>query len=190
MAMAEIQKLKILNRLKSVYRGNSVDRRKESAAEHTWSALMLADYYSAKVSQSLNKLRVYELLMYHDVVEILAGDTPLDPNNELEDQSIKELKAAETLRGELPDSLQDKFWTLFTEFEEERTIEARFARAIDTLDAIIQELDYKQDWVGWSPEFLVSRKEKYFKEFPELLKEFHQLVEYMVAEGYFSQIKS
>ena len=100
------------------------------------------------------------------------------------------LKAAETLRGELPASLQDKFWALFTEFEEERTIEARFARAIDTLDAIIQELDYKQDWAGWSREFLVSRKEKYFKEFPELLKEFHQLVEYMVAEGYFSQIKS
>jgi putative hydrolase of HD superfamily len=185
--MEEIQKLKILNRLKSVYRANSVDSRKESAAEHTWSALMLADYYSSRVSQKLNKLKVYELLMYHDVVEILAGDTPLDPNNEREDQQQKELKAADTLRSQLPDSLQNKFWELFTEFEAERTVEARFARAIDTLDAMIQELDYKEDWLGWSKEFLVSKKEKYFKEFPELLKEFHQIVEYLVAEGYFSR---
>lgn len=184
--MEEIQKLKILNRLKSVYRANSVDDRKESAAEHTWSALMLADYYSSIVSQNLNKLRVYELLMYHDVVEILAGDTPLDPNNEITDQREKELTAAETLRGELPSSLQSKFWKLFTEFEEGRTVEARFARAIDTLDAIIQELDYREDWVGWSKEFLVSKKEKHFKEFPELLQEFHQIVEHLEAEGYFN----
>jgi putative hydrolase of HD superfamily len=185
--MQEIWKLNILNRLKSVYRANSVDSRKESAAEHTWSALMLADYYSSLVSQDLDKLRVYELLMYHDVVEIFAGDTPLDPNNEVEDQQEKEFKAAAALRDELPDSLQDKYWKLFMEFEEGRTVEARFARAIDTFDAIIQALDYKEDWAGWSKEFLVSRKEKYFEEFPELLKEFHQIVEYLVAEGYFDQ---
>ena len=122
---------------------------------------MLADYYSSMVNNNLDKLRVYELLMYHDVVEILAGDTPLDPNNPTEDPSVKELKAAETLREALPSSLRDKYWELFTEFEEARTVEARFARAIDTLDAIIQELDYKEDWAGWSQEFLISKKEKY-----------------------------
>ena len=185
--MEEIQKFKILNRLKSVYRANSVDDRKESAAEHTWSALMLADYYSSMVSQELDMLKVYELLMYHDVVEIVAGDMPLDPNNEAEDQSAKELKAAKSLRGELPNSLQDKYWNLFTEFETGQTVEAQFARAIDTLDAVIQALDYKADWAGWSKEFLVSKKEKYFIAFPELLKEFHQIVDYLVAEGYFSQ---
>ena len=148
---------------------------------------MLADYYSSMVSLDLDMLRVYELLMYHDVVEIVVGDTPLDPNNEAKDQQIKELKAAETLRNELPDSLQSKYWELFTEFEAEQTVEARFAKAIDTLDAVIHELDYKEDWAGWSKEFLVSKKEKHFKAFPKLLKEFHQIVDYMVAEGYFSQ---
>ena len=87
----------------------------------------------------------------------------------------------------MPSSLGHKYWELFTEFEEAQTIEARFTRAIDTLDAIIQELDYKEDWVGWSKEFLVSRKEKYFEEFPELRQGFHQIVEYMETEGYFSQ---
>lgn len=187
MAIEEIKKLKILNRLKSVYRANSLDGRKESAAEHTWSALMLADYYSSLVTQNLDMLRVYQLLMYHDIVEIFAGDTPVDPTNDIEDQKERELIAAEKLRGELPDSLQNKYWGLFTEFETEHTLEAQFARAIDTLDAMIQALDYREDWVGWSKEFLVSRKEEHFMEFPELLKEFHQLVDYLVAEGYFSE---
>lgn len=187
MAIEEITKLKILNKLKSVYRANSLDNRKESAAEHTWSALMLADYYSAMVRQNLDMLRVYQLLMYHDIVEIYAGDTPVDPTNDVEDQKEKELVAAEKLRGELPDSLQNKYWELFTEFEAEQTAEAQFARAIDTLDAMIQALDYREDWVGWSKEFLLSRKEKYFIVFPDLLKEFHQLVDYLVVEGYFNE---
>jgi len=185
--MEEIEKLKIFNRLKSVYRANTVDGRKESAAEHTWSALMLADYYASRVDQNLNKLRVYELLMYHDVVEILAGDTPLDPNNEVTNQKEKELNAARALRDKLPPGQQHKFWNLFTEFEAAQSIEARFARAIDTLDAMIQALDYRKDWAGWSKEFLVTKKEKYFEPFPALLKTFHQIVDYLETEGYFSQ---
>ena len=187
MPMEEIQKFKILNRLKSVYRANSVGDRKESAAEHTWSALMLADYYSMRISQQLDMLRVYELLMYHDIVEIVAGDTPLDPNSEDEDKSTKELNAARILRDQLPESLQSKYWERFTEFEAAQTIEAQFAGAIDTLDAVIHELDYKEDWAGWSREFLVSKKEKHFKPFPELFEEFHQIVDFLVDNGYFDQ---
>ena len=148
---------------------------------------MLADYYSSLVRQKLDMLKVYQLLMYHDIVEIYAGDTPVDPTNDIEDQQERELIAAEKLRGELPYTLQNKFWELFTEFEAEQTIEAQFARAIDTLDAMIQALDYPEDWVGWSREFLASRKEKHFTVFPELHKEFHHLVDYLVAEGYFGE---
>lgn len=184
--MEEIQKLRILNKLKSVYRANSVGNRKESAAEHSWSALMLADYYGSIVDQSLNKLKVYELLLYHDLVEIEAGDIPLDPNNEVSNQKAIERAAAETLKQRLPDSLQTKFWELFYEFEKGATPEARFARAIDCLDAMIHELDYRDDWAGWSRAFLVTRREGYFDGFPELLDEFHTLVDYLVELGYIS----
>ncbi len=79
MKIEEINKLKIFNKLKTITRSSSVDNRKESTAEHTWSALVLADFFLTKTNTKLNRLKVYELLMYHDVAEIYAGDTPLHP---------------------------------------------------------------------------------------------------------------
>lgn len=43
--MEDIHKLRVFNRLKTVYRRNSVGNRKESSAEHSWSCLILADFF-------------------------------------------------------------------------------------------------------------------------------------------------
>ena len=185
--MNELQKFRTLNQLKSVYRANSLAGRRESTAEHTWSALMLADYFFSNIDQHLDKLKVYELLMYHDVVEIEAGDTPLDPANEATGQQEKERLAAIKLKAQLPARLQDKFLTLFHEFEAGQSPEARYAKAIDTLDAMVQGLDHKADWAGWTREFVVSKKENLFTDFPQLLREFHKILDYLEQEGYFNQ---
>lgn len=76
---------------------------------------------------------------------------------------------------------------LFKEFEACSTMEAKFAKAIDQLDAVIYEMDYKEDWKGWNAKFLKEKKSKYFEEFPELKKAFEKLVEFAGKEGYFSQ---
>jgi putative hydrolase of HD superfamily len=180
--MDEINKFRILNKLKSVYRFNSVDNRKESSAEHSWSALMLADMYMTK---ELDRLKVYELLMYHDVVEIEAGDTPFHPEMSRDGKKEKEEKAIKILKKQLPRKLSGKFIKLVKEFEDRKTIEARYAKAIDTLDAAIHELDYRKDWKGWTKEFLVKNKSKYFDDFPELKKAFDTIIQHLVDEKYF-----
>ena len=43
--MEEIHKLRKIYALKDVARDAQVGNRKESSAEHTWSTLMLADYF-------------------------------------------------------------------------------------------------------------------------------------------------
>lgn len=73
--MDELQRIRKLYKLKSVYRDSSVGNRKESSAEHSWSCLMLADYFIEKMNLKIDRIKVYELLMYHDLVEIEAGDT-------------------------------------------------------------------------------------------------------------------
>lgn len=75
----DINKFRLFNKLKSVYRFSSVDNRKESTAEHTWSAMILADFFLTKTEIKLDRLKIYELLMYHDVAEIYARDTPFIP---------------------------------------------------------------------------------------------------------------
>lgn len=185
--MEDIHKFRIFNKLKTVYRFNSVGNKKESSAEHSWSCLILADFFLSKFDFNLNRLKVYELLMYHDVVGIETGDTPLNPKIKRQDNSEKEKKAAKLLHKELPIPLNDKFLKLFTEFEEQKTLESKFAKAIDALDAEIHEIDYKQDWKGWTEEFLISKKLKFFEEFPELKKVFFEIIDYLKENNYFDQ---
>ena len=119
--MKDIHKFRIFNKLKTVYRFSSVENRKESTAEHSWSCLILADFFLSRINFNLDRLKVYELLMYHDVVEIEAGDSPLHPNIKRVNKSEKEKKAMKLLHKELPTPLNDKFLKLFTEFEEQKT---------------------------------------------------------------------
>ncbi|MFW6024919.1 MAG: HD domain-containing protein [Candidatus Woesearchaeota archaeon] len=180
--MEDIIDLKIINQLKSVYRASSVKNRKESSAEHTWSCLILADFFLEKTKKDIDKVKVYELLMYHDLVEIISGDYPLNENRE--GKKEKEKAASYKLKKLLPEPINNKFFKLFNEFEELQTIESKFAKAIDSIDAMIHELDYKKDWKGWTEDFLRSKKEKYFKEFPEIDKYFKYLLKHLKKEGY------
>ena len=187
--MEEITKLRKFYELKKVYRANSVEKRKESSAEHSWSCLILADYFLNITDIKLDRLKVYELLMYHDVVEIEAGDTPIHKEQERKDQKERELKALNKLKNEIPMKLKTKFVNLVNEFEENNTKEAKFAQAIDKLDAEIHELDYKDDWKGWTEKFLRHEKEKYFEEFPKLKQAFEKIINYLNENNYFNQRK-
>lgn len=185
--MSDLNKLRYFYRLKSVDRNNSQGSRKESSAEHTWSCLVLADYFLGKVKQKLDRVKVYEMLMYHDVVEIEEGDVDLLDQERRTEKKTKELKAAELIIKKIPPSLSDKYLTLFQEYEEQKTLEARFCKAIDALDAEVHEMDYKQDWKGWTEEFLRSKKEPLFVNFPEIQAFFEETVKHARKEGYFGK---
>ncbi|MFH1637652.1 MAG: HD domain-containing protein [Candidatus Woesearchaeota archaeon] len=183
--MKKISELRKFYQLKSVYREAPVGDRKESSAEHTWSCLILADYFMSKIK--LDRLKVYELLLYHDVVEIEAGDIPIHHEAERNNKKEAERKAMEKLKEELPQELRPKLSQLFKEFEESSSTEARFARAIDRIDAVIHELDYKKHWKGWSEAQLRKYNEEAIKDFPEIKEFFEEVVKFVNKEGYFDQ---
>jgi len=186
--MEEINKLRRFYHLKNVERACSVQGRKESSAEHTWSCLMLADYFLTKMRNNhLDRLKVYELLMYHDLVEIEAGDIPIHHTEKRKNKKENEKKALAKLKEQIPVKLKNKFVSLFEEFEEEQTEEAKFAQAIDKLDAQIHELDYKKDWKGWDEQMVRKFFEKPIVQFPEMKKTWEKLLKYVNKQGYFRQ---
>jgi putative hydrolase of HD superfamily len=186
--MEHINKLREFYRLKTIDRACSVRGRKESAAEHSWSCLILADYFLTIMDDpTLNRLRIYELLMYHDVVEIESGDINLLNEEERTQKEQLERHAMHQLKKKIPPALRKKFVDLFHEYEEQQTREARFAKAIDALDAEIHELDYKEDCKGWTEEFLRRKKGPLFKEFPLLNEAFEKTTTYARDHGYFDQ---
>ena len=182
---ADIEKYRIVNKLKSTYRFASVGNRKESSAEHSWGCLLLADYFLSSTRLDLDRVKVYELLMYHDLVEIEAGDTPTAPGVSQDSKLERERQGAKKLSQKLPGILVAKYTEIFSEYVAQKTVEARFAAAIDALEAEIHELDYRQDWKGWTLEFLKAKKAHLFTEFPELKEVFVGITDYLVKEGYF-----
>ena len=129
-----------VNKLKDVIRRTRLPHstRLENSAEHTWHialmAVMLAEH---NVTAELDLGRVLRMLLVHDLVEIDAGDTfGYDTAGHL-DKMEREVRAAERLFGLLPDDQAREFRALWDEFEAVATAEARFALAMDRLQAVM-----------------------------------------------------
>jgi putative hydrolase of HD superfamily len=127
------------DRLKTIIRRTPLtdNSRLENSAEHSWhlalAAMALAEHAPAEV----NLARVLELVVVHDLVEIDAGDTfAYDPAGHVT-KIERERAAAERLFGLLPADQREKFRGLWDEFESHDTIEARFANALDRLQALL-----------------------------------------------------
>ncbi len=137
--LKELEKLKAIQRKTIVKPDNN---RQENSAEHSWhiavQAMTLHEYAEEPVEIS----RVINMLLLHDIVEIDAGDTfAFASHSELSGQETKELEAAQRLFGLLPASQGEVFMALWLEFEQAQTPDARFARAMDCLLPVIQNMD-------------------------------------------------
>ena len=77
------------------------------------------------------------MILFHDIVEVDAGDTySYDPAAKAT-QAEREKIAAERLYGLLPEDQGKKLKSLWEEFEECKTPEAKFARAMDNIQPVM-----------------------------------------------------
>ena len=136
----QIDFVRELDKLKQVQRQTWLmdTSRKENSAEHSWHiavmAMILAEYAP---HNDLDVLRVIQMLLIHDIVEIDAGDTFCYDQAAVSGQAEREILAAERLFGLLPPDLEDRFRQLWAEFEERETPEALLANALDRLQPIL-----------------------------------------------------
>lgn len=141
------------DRLKSVYRANRLcdGSRHENSAEHSWHlalyALVLAPHRGPQVDIG----RVIRMLLIHDLVEIDCGDVPLHSAggqaHGSADVQAAEAVAARRIFGLLPPAQADGLVALWQEFEAAATPDARFAKALDRCQPVLQNL--ATGGVGW-----------------------------------------
>ena len=130
----EIDKLKGVMRRTLLTDGS----RHENSAEHSWHlavmAILLAGYAR---EDDLDLLKVIKMVLIHDLVEIDAGDTYCYDELQVKDQAYREEKAADRLFHMLPGGQARSFLSLWREYEERETPEARFAHALDGLQPLL-----------------------------------------------------
>jgi putative hydrolase of HD superfamily len=122
------------DKLKEIFRQTLItqSRRAENSAEHSWHfALMIIVLAEHSNHQPLDALRILKMVLIHDLVEIDAGDTFAYDTKNMADQHEREAKAATRIFGLLPPDQAADFRSLWDEFEEKKTPEAKFAAACD-----------------------------------------------------------
>ncbi|MFT5453180.1 MAG: putative hydrolase of HD superfamily [Enterobacterales bacterium] len=133
-----------LDNLKAVYRKTfvSVDNnRNENSAEHSWHVAMMASILHQYAEAELDISRVVNMLLIHDIVEIDAGDTfAFAEQSELDKQEDIELIAANRLFGLLPETQFEMTRNLWLEFESADTADAKFAKAMDRMLPLLQNM--------------------------------------------------
>ncbi|WP_181794948.1 HD family hydrolase [Streptomyces sp. WELS2] len=136
---AQLTFLVEVDQLKTILRQSplaAADRR-ENDAEHSWHLAMMVVILAEHSDQPIDVGHTVQLVLLHDLVEIYAGDTPLYDSAAGAGQQEREAAAADELFGLLPADQARRMRSLWDEFEERRTPEAKFAKAMDRLQPLL-----------------------------------------------------
>ena len=130
-------------RLRGVQRATMLTdpRRRENSAEHSWHLCVMAVALAEYAPPGTDLARVAAMLAVHDLVEIDAGDLFVYAGDtDQAQQRAAERAAADRIFGLLPADQAGGLRQLWDEFEERQSREARFARALDRLAPMLENM--------------------------------------------------
>lgn len=112
----------------------------ETVASHSWQMALIALYLSENKDEKYDFDKVIKLSLCHDLAESVIGDiTPHDKT-----YNKKNLKEKEIMNTMAKECQFSQIASLFDEYEQNITPEAKLANDLDKLDMFIQALDYEQ----------------------------------------------
>lgn len=165
--------------------------RRENAAEHSWHlAVMAVVLQEYAADPGLNLLRVIQMLLVHDIVEIDAGDTYCYDEAAAGSQGLREAKAADRLFSLLPAAQATEFHALWDEFEAAETPEACFARSLDRLQPVLNNYHtrgavWRQNGIQSSQ--VIARNRMTADSAPDLWQYFNSIIQRAVSEGFLAK---
>ena len=130
---------------------------RENDADHAWHMAIMTVLLSEYSNEDIDVLKTMTMLLIHDLVEVYAGDTYAYDEEGKKTQAEREALAAEKIYSLLPEDQGGYLKSLWLEFEEQKTPEARFARTMDCFHPLIlndatngrawKEHGVKRSWV-------------------------------------------
>ena len=136
----QIQFIVEIDKVKNIFRQSYLTdgKRKENDAEHSWHIAIMAVILKEYADETVDLLKVITMVLLHDLVEIDAGDTYAYDSEGASTKREREVMAADRIFGILPDDQKTYFRSLWDEFEEYKTEDAKYAHLLDNLQPILQ----------------------------------------------------
>jgi putative hydrolases of HD superfamily len=179
--LKEADNLKKIERQTLVHNGG----RHENSAEHSWHLALAALVMKDFAPKGMDLFKAMKMALLHDIVEIDAGDTIVyghQPN-----KKDDELKALNRIMGLLPGDLGTDLKAVWREFEDGKSLEAKYIHAIDRFLPIYS--NYLNEGYSWknhsiSAERVTKRCEPPISEgIPELWDLTRSMLEESIAKG-------
>ena len=138
-----------IDKEKNIFRQTHLSQhgRNENDAEHAWHMAIMAFLLREYANEEVDIAKVMLMCLIHDIVEIDAGDTYAYDAEGLATQKAREDAAKQRIFSLLPEDQKEEMISLFDEFEEYQSPEAKFAHAMDNLQPLI--LNNSNDGGDW-----------------------------------------
>ena len=179
----EIDKIKYIQRKTKLFNSN----RRENDAEHSWHLAMMAIVLLEHANKDIDLLKVLKMVLIHDIVEIDAGDTFIYSTTKDHNNTNEELVAAKRIFGMLPKEQANDLIAIWEEFEAGETDEAKFAKAMDRFEPLLQNASNSGGtWVEFDvPYHKVYDKKSEIKDGSESIWSYAEsLIDDGVGKGY------
>ena len=118
----------------------------ESVADHSWRISLMAMIASGNDNNSVDTNKCIKMALVHDLAESTVGDITPHCGVSDEDKHQLELDAINHMTTKLGNMLGgDEILSLWKEYEEGTTEEARLVKDLDKLEMILQAQEYESD---------------------------------------------
>ena len=181
-----------IDKEKNVFRQTHLSEhgRNENDAEHAWHMAIMAYLLREYANEEVDIAKVMLMCLIHDIVEIDAGDTYAYDTERIATQKVREDAAKERIFSLLPDDQKAEMISLFDEFEEYQSPEAKFAHAMDNLQPLIlNNSNDGGDWKGHAvtAETVYSRQKKTRLGSEKLYEVTDQIIQENIKKGNLSE---
>jgi len=192
--LSEIKGLQYLFRSSEVIRHglhrDEEQYKTQSVAEHISNIMILCEYFiPLEDSESTwDRYKIHQMIMWHDLGEIETGDFPTHEKNEQIEQN--EHHAQRVVITQSPSLLRHNIETVLNEYEERQSIESRFVKALDNLEAVLETftetgMKRRRDHQKFSieeTEFYKEKVKQNTENFP-VIRRFIDLAEQQIIEN-------
>ncbi len=176
----KIQNLKRTYRFKTVHNIEG-----DSVADHSWRMALMTFVIADELKLDVDVLKSLKLALTHDLPESITDDIDAKKkvleNIDLKEKARQEEKAMKEIKKMLPEKIGQELFDLWKEYEEGKTKEARFIKAVDKIEGAMAHLELSEGKLD-SIEITAVHGHKDIKRFPEILELFRHFKEELKQE--------
>lgn len=180
--------LTFLSRCKSLesnkrYGSSLLKDKRNSVAEHSWRLSMMAIVIVTECNIEVDMKKVLELCTLHDLAEATTGDIDayeqiINGKKLVEEKAVMEDKAVNEMTNDI--MFGDWIYKLWREYEDQKTIESKFVKAIDRIEGFLHIAEVGVE--NYIPkEFHSDYADKAVRSFDETTEDFPGMKDFLDA---------